>query len=304
MSKKKGLVYKLQNFAIHDGPGIRTLVYMKGCPLNCSWCSSPQTQKRGFDILHLETLCKVRGRCVEACPLDAITLSETEGLLIDRKTCDYCGECVEACPEQALELAGGYMTVEELFEEVVKDSGFFRRSNGGVTVGGGEATMQPEFVTEFLKMCQQRFIHTAMESCAFVKWEILEKILEYLDLAFFDIKHMDAQIHKQLTGVSNELILANVRKAAALRPLIIRIPTVPGHNDSDDNILATAKYAAELGENLLHIELLPYHKFGTQTYRRLGRQYTLADLEPPSEEHMNRLKEIVESCGVTAEIGV
>ncbi len=304
MSTKKGLVYNLQNFAIHDGPGIRTLVYMKGCPLNCTWCSSPQTQKRGFDILHLETHCTVKGRCVEVCPLDAITLSAEEGFVIDRTVCDYCGKCVEACPEQALELAGGYMTVEELFKEVDKDSAFFRRSNGGVTVGGGEATMQPEFVTEFLKMCQQRFIHTAMESCGFVKWENLEKMLEHLDLAFFDIKHMDPEIHKQLTGVSNELILDNVRRASAMRPLIIRIPTVPGHNDSDENISATTNFATQLGENLIRIELLPYHKFGTQTYSRLGMEYALADLEPPSADHMERLKEIVESCGVAAEIGV
>ena len=299
----KGLVYNLQHFAIHDGPGIRTLIYMKGCPLECLWCSTPQTQKGAFEIIHIEIHCQKCGRCVESCPVDAITLSEEEGVTIDRKRCTNCRECVEACPNQALEFAGKYMTVEELFKEVDKDSPFYRRSNGGVTVGGGEATMQHEFVAEFLKKCKQRYIHTAIETCGYVKWQHLEKLLEYLDLVHIDIKHMDPLVHKELTGVSNELILENTRKTAALRPTIIRIPIIPGYNDSLGNISATARFAAELEDNFMRIELLPYHKFGSQTYSRLGRDYELSDVEPPTDDHMNRLKLIVESCGVNAQIG-
>jgi pyruvate formate lyase activating enzyme len=145
----KGLVYDLQHFAVHDGPGIRTLIYMKGCPLSCLWCSTPQTQKKSFEIIHIEIHCQKCGRCVEACPNEAITLFAEGDLSIDRKRCTYCKECVEACPNQALEFAGKYMTVAELFREVEKDSPFYRRSNGGVTVGGGEAAMQHEFVAEF-----------------------------------------------------------------------------------------------------------------------------------------------------------
>jgi len=243
------------------------------------------------------------GRCIDVCPLEAITLSEEQGWETDRELCTACGTCVDACLNQALERVGKDTTVEELYREIAKDSPFYRRSKGGVTVGGGEPTMQHEFVTEFLKKCKQHYIHTVIETCGYVKWEHLERILQYVDLLYYDIKHMDPVVHKELTGVSNELILENARQASAMRPMIIRIPTVPGLTDSDDNISATARFAAELGENLQRIELLPYHKFGTQTYDRLGWKYELTDVEPPSDDHMKRLKDIVESCGVKAQIG-
>jgi len=303
LEEVKGLVYDLQRFAVHDGPGIRTLVYMKGCPIRCPWCSSPQTQKASFEILHVELNCKKCGRCVEVCPLQAITLSEVQGWRINRELCTVCGDCVDACPNQALELVGKCMTAEELFREINKDSSFYRRSNGGVTVGGGEPTMQPEFVTEFLKRCKQSYIHTAIETCAYVKREHLEKILEHVDLVYIDIKHMDPVVHRELTGVSNEIILENVGRASAVRPTIIRVPAVPGYNDSEKNILDTARFAAELGENFKRIELLPYHKFGTQTYSRLGMEFQLSDVEPPGDDHMQRLKKIVASCGIIAQIG-
>jgi pyruvate formate lyase activating enzyme len=170
-------------------------------------------------------------------------------------------------------------------------------------VGGGEPTMQYAFVSQFLKKCKQHYIHTAIETCGFVEWELMEKLLEHLDLVYIDIKHMDPAAHTELTGVSNELILENTRKVADMSPLIIRIPTVPGYNDSDGNILATARFATGLGKYFERIELLPYHKYGSQTYGRLGREYELADVNPPSDDHMERLKEIVESCGVRAQIG-
>jgi pyruvate formate lyase activating enzyme len=173
-----GLVYDLQRFAVHDGPGIRTLVYMKGCPLTCLWCSSPHTQKKAPEILHIETNCKKCGLCLEVCQTGAITFSEEEGPVIDRNLCNCDALCVEACPGRARELAGSPMTPTELFEEVDKDSAFYRRSNGGVTVGGGEPTMQHEFVKEFLKKCKKRYVHTVMETCGFAKWEHLEGLLD------------------------------------------------------------------------------------------------------------------------------
>ena len=276
---------------------------MKGCPIRCLWCSSPQSQKPSPEILHIELNCKKCGRCVEACPIEVITLSQEEGVKIDRELCTSCGQCVEACPNQALELVGNYMTVEELFQEVDKDSPFYRRSNGGVTVGGGEPTMQHEFVTTFLKKCKQHYIHTAIETCGFVKWARFQKMLDYVDLVYLDVKHMDDAAHGELTGASNQLILENARRVAAMRPMIIRIPVIPGYNDSEDSMLDTAMFAAKLDKNLQRVELLPYHRFGTQTYSRLGREYKLTDAESPSDDHMTRLKEIVESCGVRAQIG-
>jgi len=240
---------------------------------------------------------------VEACSEKAIKFSDKENIEIDRKLCNTCGQCVDVCPNQALKIVGEQKTIEQLFQELMKDNNFYRRSNGGVTIGGGEATMQPEYVTALLKKCKQMFVHTAMETCGYVKWEQLEKILEHIDLLYFDIKHMDSRIHEEITGVPNELILENARKASEMRPIIIRIPLIPGLTDSEENLLKTAKFASELGENLLRIELLPYHKFGTGTYEQLGREYKLKDVETPSEEYMNKLKKIVESCGVKVQIG-
>ena len=299
----KGKIYDIQKFAIHDGPGIRTLVFMKGCPLKCLWCSTPQTQNSSPDLLYIEVHCNFCHSCVEACPKEAIKISGEGKIKIDRNLCNTCGECVESCQNEALKIVGDERTVEELYSEIMKDSPFFRRSNGGVTVGGGEPTMQPEFVSTLLNKFKKTFIHTALETCGYAKWEHLEKILEHIDLLYFDIKHMDPLEHKKITGIPNEIILENVKKAAKMKPIIIRIPLIPGLNDSEENLLNTARFAAGLGENLLRIELLPYHKFGTGTYSQLGREYKLKNLEPPSEEYMNKLKKIIESCGVKVQIG-
>ena len=299
----EGKIYDIQRFAIHDGPGIRTLIFMKGCPLTCLWCSTPQTQKSSPDLLYIETHCNKSLRCVDECPEKAIIFSDKEKIEINRNLCNSCGKCVDVCPSQALKLVGEQKTVEQLFQDIKKESNFYRRSGGGVTIGGGEPTMQHEFVAALLKKCKEMYIHTAMETCGYVKWEQLEKILEHIDLLYFDIKHMDSRIHEEITGVSNELILENARKASEMRPIIIRIPIIPGLNDSEENLLNTAKFASELGENLLRIELLPYHKFGTGTYEQLGRDYNLKHIEPPSEEHLNKLKKVIESCGVKVQIG-
>jgi len=230
-------------------------------------------------------------------------MSEEEGVRIDRASCTGCGDCVEACPNDALELVGRQVTCEELVREVGKDSPFYRRSGGGVTLGGGEPTLQHEFVLEFLERCKRQHLHTVMETCGFVSWRHLEEILEHLDLLYLDIKHMDAVVHETITGVSNQSILRNAERASALRPLIVRIPVVPGYNDADENILLTAEFAKALGDNLQRIELLPYHGLGVQTYAELGREYSLREVSPPDARHMEKLKEIVESQGVSAQIG-
>lgn len=299
----QGLILKIDRFAIHDGPGIRTVVYMQGCPLHCKWCSTPESQRATPHILHVEIYCRKCGRCAEVCPLGAVILSGEEGVIIERDLCSNCGQCAKSCPYGAMRLVGNYMAVDEVFEKVKLDRHFYRRSNGGVTISGGEPTTQMEFVSGLLRKCKEQYLHTAIETCGFSSWIRLEMLLPYLDLVYFDIKHMDRKVHRKLTGVSNEVILENARKVCTICPMVLRIPVVPGYNDSGENMVATARFAAQLGENFQRIELLYYHRLGEATYKRLGREYKLKGVEPCSQSHMESLREIVERCGVIAKIG-
>lgn len=295
---KQGVVLQIHRMARHDGPGIRTLVCMKGCPLRCQWCSTPESQDIEPEVLINEINCTGCGKCIEACPKGIRTLKN-----IDRNLCDNCGKCVEACIYDALEMKGTIMSVEALFKEIEKDSAGYRRSGGGVTIGGGEPTLQPDFVSAILARCRRVFYHTAIETCGFTKWENLEKILSQVRLLYYDIKHMDDAEHQKITGVSNRIILKNAKKAAIMCPTIIRIPVVPGLNDSKENIEATARFVQELGENVQRIELLPYHNLGAVSYSRLGREYPLDSLVPHTREELAELKKAVETCGIAAQIG-
>jgi pyruvate formate lyase activating enzyme len=304
MTVQKGLIHKIERFSLHDGPGIRTLVVMKGCPLKCLWCSSPYTQSPNPEILHIKARCQGCGRCIVVCPKQAIT-STAVGVPVktDRSQCIGCGECIMACAKQARELSGRYFTAEELLREVEKDSAFYRRSGGGITVGGGEPTMQAGFVGEFLSLCRSHFFHTAMETCALSSWGKLAPLLSCLDLVYIDLKHMDEMRHIEWAGVSNRFILENIRKAARQNQVILRIPVILGFNDSTENISQSARFAKELGNNILRLELLPYHQFGIHKYEELDRSYMLELTEPPSDEHMSKLRDVARSVGVDAEIG-
>lgn len=299
----RGLVANIEPFALHDGPGIRTVVFMKGCPLRCLWCSSPHTQNRVSEVLYNEDKCNKCGTCVKVCPKKAVQISDEDMILIDRERCDGCGVCANNCPSQALEISGTSYTVDELFDEIEKDIPFYRRSGGGLTVGGGEPLAQADFVRAFLNRCKKQHIHTAMESCGLALKTIWIEIIELLDLLYVDIKHMDEDAHIKVTGASNRLILANIQKAAERVPLIIRIPVIPGLNDDRDNLARTAQFAGTLGHNLLRIELLPFHNLGEDYYRKLGRKYPLSDTSEPSEEKMSDLKIFMETFGLDVQIG-
>jgi len=302
---QKGLIGRVERFSLHDGPGIRTLVVMKGCPLKCLWCSSPYTQNTGPEILYVRSRCQGCGGCAAICAEKAIAPVEGQHRVgTDRSLCSGCGDCVSACPNRARELSGRRYTTEELFREVERDAAFYRRSGGGITVGGGEPAAQTDFVGEFLSLCRSHFFHTAMETSALTSWDRLSAVLSCLDLIYIDLKHMDETRHIQWTGVSNSLILENITRAAReSRVMILRIPVIPGFNDSEQNILESARFAKQLGNNLLRLELLPYHKFGMHKYDELEREYALESIDPPSDEHLAKLRDIARSGGIDVEIG-
>lgn len=304
MNGQKGLIHAIERFSLHDGPGIRTLVVMKGCPLRCRWCSSPYTQQSRPEILHIKTRCTGCGSCIAVCKTRAITFDSTDdSVKTDRSQCIGCGECIEACPNQARELSGLSYTAQELMCEVEKDDAFFRRSGGGVTVGGGEPALQAEFVGEFLALCRAHGFHTAMETCSQTYWEKLASLMDSLDLVYMDLKHMDDRRHQDWTGASNSRIMENIRRTAKRNQVILRIPVIPGFNDDEENISKSARFAKALGSNVLRLELLPYHQFGIYRYEELDRAYAIEAIQPPSEEHMMNLQEIARTFGINVEIG-
>jgi pyruvate formate lyase activating enzyme len=301
----RGIVLNIERFAIHDGPGIRSVVFMKGCPLRCLWCSTVDGQRISPEIEYFVEKCIKCKACVEVCPTKAIKISDTDEMVTDQRYCDSCGKCAAVCPTGARRIIGEEMTVGQVLEEIEKDTLFYSNSGGGITLSGGEPTMQPEFSLGILKRCKERGIHTAIETCGYVKWDILDEILKYLDLVYMDIKHMSPVSHEKLTTKGNRLILRNIRTVTMKYPgksLVIRIPVIPGYNDSDENIGSTAQFVRQL-EGDYKIELLPYHKLGVPKYRALSKDYSLPSLESPSEEHLHALQELAKSHGLQTQIG-
>ena len=297
----EGCVFNIERFAIRDGPGIRTTVFLKGCPLRCLWCSNPESMKPLPQLFYLKDRCTSCSRCIEACPNGANTMTPEGLIVIDRDVCQACGECVQVCPNKARDIAGRVMTVEEVLDEVKKDSLFYRNSGGGVTASGGEPTHQPDFLWHLFAGCHEAAIETCLDTTGFVKTETLRWILEQTDLVLYDIKHMDPGAHKKLTGVDNALILENARVVAADKPMIVRVPLIPGHNDSEENLNAVTAFMAELG--LKRIDLLPYHSLAKSKYERLGMEYRLEGLQPYEPEEVKEIKAFLESRGLEVGVG-
>ncbi|MFD3157789.1 glycyl-radical enzyme activating protein [Haloimpatiens sp. FM7330] len=297
----KATVCEIEKYAIHDGPGIRTTVFLKGCPLKCLWCSNPETQKRENEVYYNMNKCILCGRCVQECSNNALKI-EKDRVVVDRQKCEVCGECIEVCPMGALNLVGKTMSITDVIEEVNKDRIFYEKSGGGVTVSGGEVLINGEFVVELLKKCKEEYINTAIETSGFGKWDTLFNISRYADLIMFDIKHTNCENHKKLTGVSNETILNNLSKLSKLHSnIIIRVPLIPGLNDSVKNIQNTSKIAKENGIKEIH--LLPYHSLGKEKYRQLQKEYKLEQIKTPSKDNLASLKKVVEGFGIKCVIG-
>lgn len=287
---EKGIIFNIQKMSIHDGPGIRTTVFFKGCPLKCLWCANPESQRIQRDIACFWGRCVQCGYCAQICPVQAVSGAD-QMFAIDREKCTGCMKCVNECCTNAKKLVGQEYTVSELMEEIVKDKEFYDRSGGGVTFSGGEPLVQYKFLMECLIECKKREIHTAIETTGYTEEEKIKAVGEYLDIIHFDLKHMDPGKHRELTGVSNERILTNFRILTTFhRNVIARIPVIPGCNDEPENIRKTAGYAAECGARRL--ELLPYHQLGVNKYRQLGREYELSACQTPDKGYMDRLLEI------------
>lgn len=286
--EEAALIFNIQKCSIHDGTGLRTIVFFKGCPLHCAWCANPESQSYAQEIMEIPRACIACGACTEVCPNSAIAPSES-GMLINRELCRKCFHCTSVCYAESKKIAGENMSVDEVFNEVYKDRYFYRQFGGGVTFSGGEPLTQPEFLEALAAKCKRSRINTTLETCGFGSYDEFKGALEYIDAFFIDIKHMDSAIHKKLTGVGNELILDNIKKIASHgSPITIRTPIIPGYNSSEENIAAIADFIKDL-PNIREYELLPYHNLGASKYKSLGLEYSLSDVQSPSDENMKML---------------
>ncbi|SFA82152.1 glycerol dehydratase, cobalamin-independent, small subunit [Acetitomaculum ruminis DSM 5522] len=311
-----GRLYDIQGFSVQDGPGVRTTAFLKGCPLRCPWCHSPESQSFKKQLSWMSMRClgtkACNERCIKACPKGAIELGSTrmdplnntelQLVHVKRDLCDDCGICTESCYAEALYLCGKDYTVDELVDRLLQDRHFYETSDGGVTISGGEALCQVDFVVEVLKRLKEEGIHTALDTTGYADWEVVEKTLPYVDIYLYDLKHMDSEKHKAVVKVPNEKIKANAIKLAEHgKKLQIRIPVIPLFNHDEENIRETAEFCQKLGDAVEVIQLLPYHNLGVMKYLRISDE-PVAEATPPSEEYMEKLKGIMESYGLPVTI--
>jgi len=302
-----GLVLNIQHFCTHDGPGIRTNVFLKFCSLRCKWCSNPESIHPKPELAYNTSKCigvKECGLCLKECPESAIfTVDPDLKVRINWDLCTNCGKCVPACPPQALSLFGHEMTVEEVLDEVEQDSAFYQESGGGITASGGECLLQPDFTAALLAGAHERGINTAIETAGNVPWAFMEKVLPHVDTVLHDHKLTDPARHKKWTGVDNARILANFKKAYETFPektFIARTPLIPGVNDDEEHVRAVLAFIRP-HKNVVDYELLPYFRFGESKYGFLGRLYELADFQPPTPDSLAKLRAIIdEAFGRTA----
>ncbi len=299
------LVTNIQGYSIHDGPGIRTVVFMKGCGLECQWCSNPECISSQAEIGLIKNLCTKCGKCAEACPNNALSCVENNFPHIDRTRCTGCGACSLACSYKALVLYGKSMTAEEIFDAVKRDKMFYDASGGGVTVSGGEALLQPELVYELFKKCREASIHTCIETAGFAAEKNLRKVLPVSDYVLYDLKLMDPEKHLMYTGQLNGLILSNAKTVIESGvETKFRMPLIPGINNDEKNILETAQFLQQLGEKALKIELMPYHRLGKGKYESLGKRYPLPEIVTPAPEDIKRAQQLFEDKDIVCTVSL
>lgn len=295
-----GTVFNIQRYSIHDGPGIRTVVFLKGCPLSCRWCSNPESQSTKPEMSYQRSLCTHCGRCVLACSLGAV--GPAYDGWINREVCTGCGKCETACLTGALKREGRSMTVAQVIAELVKDSIYYRRSGGGITLSGGEALLQAEFTRNLLMACQAMGWHTAVETTLITSEAVIRQVFPYVDLALVDFKSADEQLHKAQTGCSNQMVPANTALAASITKVVARIPLIPGFNADTYEIRRIMRWIKQIG-GIDTVHLLPYHTYGEAKYGLLGRSYPMKGVPSLPEETVARLAMIVEDEGCRCIIG-
>jgi len=300
-----GLVSDFQRFSIHDGPGIRTIVFLKGCPLHCTWCQNPETLSHLPEIMLVPNNCIGCGKCLGVCPNDCISHTDGRVNAIDRDRCDLpeCGNCQNICYANAINICGRYLTVADVMDEVERDTEFYFRTGGGVTFSGGEPFAQPRFLEMLAREAKKRKLHTAVETCGYWKWEKVRPILGLMDIVLYDIKHMDPDRHRQGTGVANDLILDNLNRVDTLGiPLRARLPLVPGFNDSADNIRAVASFVSGLA-SLETLDILPYHRMGEPKWGQLGQLYSMHGVVPHTRDQVYACAEIAREYDIVVTVG-
>ncbi len=297
------LIFDIKRYAINDGPGIRIVIFMKGCNLNCAWCHNPESISTETERMYAPAKCIMCGTCVMACPEKAITLT-SDGIITDTERCNMTGRCAEVCPTKAIELSGKPMSVAEIMNEIEKERVFFDQSGGGVTFSGGEPLLQSRFLIELLDECGKRGIHTAIDTAGLANTEIILEVAKRTDLFLYDLKILDSEKHRKWVGVPNEKILENLKILAGTGAnIIIRIPLVGGVNDDAENMEATARFVSELSGEKKEVNLLPYHKIAQTKYQKLGRPDEFQLLEEPTKEAQIQAIAIFQEWGIEAGIG-
>lgn len=303
MSDITGVIFDIKKYSIHDGPGIRTTVFFKGCPLHCWWCHNPESQSAEPELMLRPNRCVHCGVCMEVCPSGAISgsIEGEQGVFVpitDRSKCEVNGRCAEVCYSGAREIVGKRMTVSEVMAEIERDKVFYDQSGGGVTFSGGEPLVQPNFLSDLLHACRTEDIHTTLDTCGYANWRIWRKFVGLVDLFLYDVKLMSDARHRKYTGVPNRLILSNLRRLSVLgAKIIVRIPLVPEINDDETNLRMTCDFLASLA-NTHEVEFIAYHTAAKPKYESLGYDYQLPGVKPPTQEELERVISLFESYGL------